>query len=51
MFGRIDFREDGKKMRESDEIKLFEECWVGRGERKMIMGPYVFSPGPPKSSH
>ena len=43
MFGRMDFREDGKKMRESEVIKLFEECLVGRGREENDNGGHMFS--------
>ena len=39
----MDFREDGKKMRESEVIKLFEECLVGRGREENDGGVHVFS--------
>ena len=34
----VDFREDGKRMRENEEIKLFGECLVGRrrGKKKKV---------------
>ena len=43
VFGRVDFREDGKKMRENEEIKLFEECLVGRGIKENDNGAHMFS--------
>ena len=39
----MDFREDGKKMRESEVIKLFEECLVGRGREENDNGGHMFS--------
>ena len=48
MFGRMDFREDGEKMRESDEIKLFEECWVGRGREENDNAAICFLSRPTK---
>ena len=34
MFDRVDFRKDGKTMRENEERKPFEWCLVGRGKGK-----------------
>lgn len=43
VFGRVDFREDEKKMRENEEKKLFGEYLVGRErERKMLVGAKCF---------
>ena len=46
VFGRVDFSEDGKKMRENEKEKLFRRCLVERKrEGKMIVGPTKkFSP-------
>ena len=48
MFGRVDFREDGKKRkkkeRENKEGKLFRRCLVRRGRRENDSGTRVFSP-------
>ena len=43
MFGRVDFREDENKMRENEEIKLFEECLVGREREENDNGTHMFS--------
>ena len=45
MFGRVDFSEDGKKMRENEEGKLFRKCLVerGRGENDSGAHQKVFS--------
>ena len=46
MFGRVDFREDGKKMRKIKKGKLFGEYLVGWGRWE---NEGIFSPGPLKS--
>ena len=45
MFGRVDFSEDGKKMRENEKEKLFRRCLVerGRGENDSGAHQKVFS--------
>ena len=45
MFGRVDFSEDGRKMRENEEIKLFRWCLVERERRENDSGAHqkVFS--------
>ena len=45
MFGRVDFSEDGRKMRENEEGKLFRRCLVERGREKNDSGAHqkVFS--------
>ena len=43
MFGRVDFREDEKKMRENEKGKLFEKCLLGRVIGENDGGPLVFS--------
>ena len=50
MFGRVDFREDGKKMRENEEEKLFGRCSIGTIRGKNDGRARVFSPWalPPK---
>ena len=46
MFGRVDFREDGKnKRRENEEGKLVGGCLVGRERGKKDDGAQVFSLG------
>ena len=46
MFGRVDFREDGKnKRREIEEGKLVGGCLVGRERGKKDGGAQVFSLG------
>ena len=44
MFGRVDFREDGKKKRrETEEGKLFGGCLIGRRRgKKKCDGAWVF---------
>ena len=48
MFGRVDFREDGKKKkkkgRENMEGKIFRRCLVGRVRGEMIVVPGCFLP-------
>ena len=39
----VDFREDGKRMRENEEKKLFGECLVGRRRGKKKGEAWVFS--------
>ena len=46
VFGRVDFREDGKKMRENEEEKLFGKCLVGMMTGKNDGRARVFSPWP-----
>ena len=40
MFGRVDFSEDGRKMRENDEGKLFRKCLVERGRGENDSGAH-----------
>ena len=47
MFGRVDFREDGKK-KKGEKIRkenFLEGVWLGEGEGKMIVVPGCFLPG------
>ena len=39
----VDFREDGKRMRENEEGKLFGECLVGRRRGKKEGEAWAFS--------
>ena len=43
VFGRVNLREDGKKMRENEEGKLFGECLVGRRRGKKKGEAWAFS--------
>ena len=45
VFGRVDFSEDERKMRENEEGKLFRRCLVERGRGENDSGVYqkVFS--------
>ena len=43
VFGRVDFSEDEKKMRENEEEKLFGRCLVRRMRRKNDGRARVFS--------
>ena len=45
MFGRVDFSDDGRKMRENEEGKFFRKCLVerGRGENDSGAHQKVFS--------
>ena len=52
MFGKVDFREDGKKNERKRVEKTFLRVFGWEGERgKWWWGPGVFSPGSPKSFH
>ena len=44
VFGRVNLREDGKKMRENEERKLFEGYSTKRGRGKKCGGARVFYP-------
>ena len=40
VFGRVNLREDGKKMRENEEGKLFRRCLVERGRGENDSGAH-----------
>ena len=49
MFGRVDFREDGKKKRKRRREKMSREnflegVWLGGGEERKKVGPRCFLP-------
>ena len=49
MFSRVDFKEEGKKLRENDEGKLFRGYLVRRRGEKSDGGIQVFSPLPTRN--
>ena len=49
MFGWVDFKEDGKKIRENGRENIFGGFLVGgRRGKKNLWGSGIFSPSPPK---
>ena len=44
VFGKVNLREDGKKIRENEERKLFEGYSTKRGRGKKCGGARVFYP-------
>ena len=48
MFGRVDFREDGKKKRENKEENFSKSVCLREGEGKEMVGPKCFLPRPIK---
>ena len=44
VFGRVDFREDGKKSRENEEGNFFGRCLARRQRWERDGGAWVFSP-------
>ena len=49
VFGRVEFREEGKKMRENEEENFLENVWLGGGDEKEMVGLKCFLPGSTKS--
>ena len=49
VFGRVEFREEGKKRRENEEENFLENVWLGGGDEKEMVGLRCFLPGPTKS--